>query len=383
MKIIIAKRDLEAAIQIATLGIAVGNSDLSGHYLFRIRGKQAEVLTYSGRLFAGCPLICQVEGDDGDAFTLDGWRLKQWLGAVGEEVLTLEGGDASAKATSSRGSVTWPSLDPDKFPYWDDILAVATESAEVEVERLHAALAYVKQFVSSEENAMPHLALTEIIQPTDDKGNPDGASALYATDQVGVAVIQIAGMDNSRLRIHGKDTAAVLSFLALKGSDKVKVLEHDRCLFFRRTDEALFGVARPNSQFPGLNVGDDSDEKVWWTVDVAEMEQCIRFLTTAAAKDDTRIKFRFDKGEDSVVMSVAASAGGEISLPVKTIDYGGIEDLPDTGFMVRHPYLTKVTSQFASDTLRFGIFEKKKGGWVRFQHEKDGDKYLTVVVWVR
>lgn len=384
MKLTIAKRDLEGAIQIAAIGVAGNSTDLSGHFLFRVRDGNAEVLTYNQRIFVGCPLVANVDdGDEGDAFTVEGWRLRQWLGAVSDAALTLEGNDATVTAKSPKGTVKWPSLDPNKFPYWDDVQAAATEVAEINSERLHAAIAYAKQFVSPEENTAPHLAVTEIKQRTDSDGKPEGKPALYATDQVGVAVVNIEGMDTSRLRIHGKDTASVLSFLALKGSDKVKVLEHDRCLMIQRTDGALFGVARPNSQFPDLNVGDDLPEQVWWTLDVEELENAIRYLGSSAAKDDTRLRFHFDDASKTVVASVASSSGGEDSLPIKTIDYGGVDELPAQGFMVRHPYLTKITAQFASDTLRFGIFQKKKGGWVRFQHEKDGDNYLTVVVWVR
>jgi hypothetical protein len=384
MKITISKRDLESAIQIASIGVASSSADLSGHFLFRLREGKAEVLAYNQRIFTGCVLTCKIEdGTDGDAFTVESWRLRQWLGAVADAALTLTAEEATVTAKSPRGSVKWASLDPNKFPYWDDILSAAEEVADVDGERLHAAIAYAKQFVSPEENTAPHLAVTEIRQPTDKEGNDEGDPALYATDQVGVAVINVAGMGKSRLRVHGKDAAALLSFLALKGSDKVKVLEHDRCLFVQRMDGSLFGVARPNSQFPALNVENDADPQSWWVLDVEELEGAIKFLGTSAAKDDTRIKFGWDAAAKSVVVSVASASGGEDSLPVKTIDFGGVDDLPDTGFQIRHPYLTKVTSQFTSDTLRFDIFQKKKGGWVRFQHEKDGDKYLTVVVWVR
>ncbi|MDB4278187.1 hypothetical protein N9917_01155 [Deltaproteobacteria bacterium] len=384
MKITISKRDLEASIQIASIGVSAASADLSGHFLFRLRDGKAEVLAYNQRIFAGCPLTCQIEeGEDGDAFTVESWRLKQWLGAVADAALTLTADEATVTAQSPRGKVKWGSLDPNKFPYWDDILAGATEVADIDGERLHSAVAYAKQFVSPEENTAPHLAVTEIRQPTDKEGNDVGSPSLYATDQVGVAVIHIDGMDGSRLRLHGKDTAAVLSFLALKGSDKVKVKEHDRCLFIERTDGAIFGVARPNSKFPSLNVEDNADPEVWWILDVEELEGAIKFLGTSAAKDDTRIRFSFDADKKSVVVAVSSASGGEDSLPVKTIDFGGVDGLPDDGFLIRHPYLTKVTSQFASDTIRFDIFQKKKGGWVRFRHEKEGDKYLTVVVWVR
>jgi DNA polymerase III sliding clamp (beta) subunit (PCNA family) len=377
MKITISKRDLEDAIQVATIGVSSG-TDLSGHFLFRISGDKAEVLTYNQRIFVGSPLTCQIdEGADGDAFTVEGRKLRQWLGAVGDVAITLDGKDATVKATSPRGSVRWPSLDPNKFPFWDDILSASSEIAVIDTERLHAGLTYAKQFVSPEESTMPHLAVAEIRAPKD-----DAESALYATDQVGVAVVNIDGMESSKLRVHGKDIAALLSFLALKGSDKVEVWEHDRCLIVKRQDGSLFGVARPNNQFPPLDVAAEMDEKMWWEVDVADLESAIRFLVPSAAKDDTRMRLRFDAGQKSVIASVVSEAGGEDELPIKTVGFDGVDQLPSGGFMLRHPYLTKITSQFENTTLRFSIFQKKKGGWVRFQHEKGGDKYLTVVVWV-
>jgi DNA polymerase III sliding clamp (beta) subunit (PCNA family) len=375
MKITISKRDLESVIQVAAICVS-SSEDLSGHFLFRVADGKVEVLACNGRLFAGGPLNCQHEGADGEAFTVESWRLRKWLGAVGDVAITLESEEALVTATSPRGSVKWSSLDPNKFPFWDDIVAKSKEITSIEASRLHSALSYVKQF-TSEESSMPHLALTEIRSPRD--GAP---SALYATDQVGVAVVQIAGMENSTLRVHGQDIAPLLSFLAAKGPPEVTVREQDSCLIIKREDGFLFGVMRPNDSFPPLDMSNELAETTWWEVDTGDLEDVIRFLLPSAAKDDTRMKFRFDDKQQSVVASVVSASGGADELPVKTVGFEGMEHLPDKGFMLRHPYLTKIVNQFDESTLRFGIFMKGRGGWVRFQHEKDGDKYLTVVVWV-
>ena len=54
MNIEVAKSDLEDALKVTSTTVGSG-TDLSSHYLFRLRGGKAEVLSYDMRVFSGAP----------------------------------------------------------------------------------------------------------------------------------------------------------------------------------------------------------------------------------------------------------------------------------------------------------------------------------------
>ena len=371
MQILVAKNDLTAALQTAAIAMATAGGDFTSHFLFRAKGSHAEVLTTNNRVFATVPFVCTVTGDLTETFTVEGWRLRQWLGGVADGTVTLDFDGAVVTARSGRGAIRYKSYDPSKFPLWDETLEQAVQVAEVEAERLHSALAYAKLSISDQENRSPAISVME---------NKDGS--LFATDQSVVAVIAVTGLDESKLRVHGKDAPDLLAFLSGQKGEKIKVLEHDRCLILQRTDGTLFGVARPTAGFPNLNIDRDAVEPTNFTINCADMIESIAQLSSAAAVDDRRIRFRYDAEDGKIVLSVASSADGEDALSIVCTDADGMDLIPDTGFVLSHVYISKIISHFGSETLRFGVNKKGRGGWVRFSHEKLGDKYLSVAVWI-
>ena len=373
MKIQVAKSDLQTALQVASIGVGSGGSDLSTHYLFRVKDDKVEILTYNQRICASLPLKCQKDGDDGDAFTIEAWRLDKWLGALGDVAVSLEDDSGEVKLTSPRSTIRTKSLDPSKFPFWDKTLKEAKSVTTVEGDRLASALGYAKHFISDKDTHRPEIAQTEMMN-----------GCLYATDKKAVTLISMDGFDDSSLRVHGKDIPSVLKFLSLKETEDVEIFEHDRTMFLKRGDGAVFGATRPIVNFPKLKVDKDSEDQAWWEITTEELNTGADLLSASADRDNTRVRFSYDEDKGNVVLSVKSAAGGEDSYPIDCTGQEHCDTLPETGFEVDYPYLKNIISHFGVDTLRFGINKGKKGkkgGYVRFQHGDEQDTYLTVVVW--
>jgi len=381
MKIEIAKSDLEAALQVVSIGTSGTGSDLSTHFLFRHEpddeGDRVSVLAYNGRLGASIPIVCKVDvAEDGPtAFTVENWRLRQWLAAAADTALTLEYDDGVVKATALKGSVKFRSLDPGTFPYWDESLSKAKKIVDIDAARLHAALSHAKLFISDKDTTKPHLAVTEIQN-----------GSLRATDQAALTLITIAELAESNMRIHGKDLQQVLSYLSLASEETVEILEHDRTLFLKRSDEGVLSVGRPHNEFPPIKVDKDSDDMHWWVVSTSELDSAIKQLASAAAREDVRLTIDFDPEASQVLLSMTSASGSTDILQVECPEHGSRDDaenpLPEGGFSLKYPYLQRLLSQYKEKTIRFGLNPQKKGGWIRFRDDRDGDDYLTLLVWL-
>jgi len=401
MKIEVAKPDLEVALQVASIGSASTGSDLTTHFVFRHRDEDngVEVLSNNNRI--GCSMPIQglnvSLSDDSTAFTVESWRLNKWLSAVEDSVLTLELKDGVVKATSPKGSVKFQSLDPGQFAYWDKTLAEVKTSTTVSAKRLQIALSHVKLFISDKDTTQPKLAVTEIKK-----------SALQATDKGALAFVALAGLDDSNIRVHGKDLAQVLSFLSQCGDEDVEIKEHDRCLFLVRHDGGVLSVGRPPHAFPDINIDREGEDPHFWDLRKEEVISAINALVASASKEDTRLLFSSPK--DGIVRMSMTSAPGEkgsmhlevqnttVSAPdddgEDTVIPGfgsqeGAPEIPKEGFGIAYPYLLKLLGQWNSEVIRFGINPqvdketgKSKGGWVRFREDRDGDAFLTLLVWL-
>jgi hypothetical protein len=369
MKITATKSDLEAALNIATIGISAG-SDLSAHYLFRVtEANTCEVLTYQSSITVSVPLKCEInDGKPADAMTVEGWRLTKWLSGVGDVNVTLENTDrGEVTVASPRSKVRLKALDPKKFPFWDKTLGEAKVITTTSAERLASALAYSKSFVYDVDTTRPDISQIEVI---------DGI--LWSTDKRAVTLISMEGMDKSNLRVHGKDIPSLLKFLSR--SEEVELLEHDRSAFFRRKEDgATIGTSRPISQFPGLGVDPDSEDQMFWEISSEDLLAGIHCLSATTDKDNTRVKFLWEGGQ--VKMQVKAVVGGEDDYPMDPIEKDGLDKFPDGGFQMDHPYITHILGAQGGESLKFGLNVKKKGGYTSFRHTKDNDKYLTVVIW--
>jgi DNA polymerase III sliding clamp (beta) subunit (PCNA family) len=384
MKIEVAKPDLEAALQVVSIGTASTGSDLTTHFVFRYQADDntVQVLSNNNRLGCSMPIAgckAHVDGDDA-AFTVESWRLNKWIGAVEDAVLTLELKDGTVKATSPKGSVKFQSLDPSQFPYWDETLGDTPDGTSIAAKRLHAALSHVKLFISDKDTTTPKLAVTEILN-----------ESLQATDKGALAVVTIGDLKSSNLRIHGKDLGQVLAFLGACGEDPVEIKEHDRCLFLLRQDGGLLSVGRPHHAFPDIALDKKPDDPHWWSVKTEELQSAINALSASASKEDTRLNFSLEGG--MVGLSMTSASGDRVTLSLEAQGHGSTEDppveMPGGGFDIAYPYLLKLLGQCRDETIKFGLnpqldkkTSKPKGGWVRFREDRDGDDYLTLLVWL-
>jgi len=377
MKIEVAKRDLESALAVVQIGTAGKGNDIQAHYVFRVSNSKVSIYSYNGRIGTSIPLVAEVQADEGEAFTVESWRLAQWLRASGDIVVSLESKDATVTATSPKGSVKFRSLDPSSFPFWDKTLESAKETLTVEASRLGAAMAHVRGFISKGETTQPEMAVTEA---------RDGA--LWATDQGALTVVYLSELGGSHLRVHGKDIPSVRAFLATANDDAVTVFEHKRSTFFQRSDGGLLSVSLPTVPFVELDEIEMNDpDKFWWSVGVDDLKNAIQQLSAGAAKEDTRLNLNFDAGTQEVLLSMTADSGATNVLRLTCPEHGqeeGVGDFPREGWSVDYSYLNKILATYkGGNTLRFGLFPAgDDGGWARLKENRDGDLYATILVWL-
>ena len=391
MKIEVAKRDLEAALQVVSISASSTGSDLTTHFVFRTKDDLVEVLSNNGRLGASAPFIAKAEGEG--AFTVESWRLNKWISAVEDAALTLEAKDGAVTATSPKGDVVFQSLDPSSFPYWDDSFDSAEEGVKLSAKRLGAALSHAKLFISDKDTTSPKLAVTEILE-NNLQSTDKGALALVTLrkktgdDSDGNAEYE-PEMVGSNLRIHGKDLAQVLSFLGTCGDEAVQLREGDRALFMEREDGAVFNVGRPRHAFPELDMDDSPDDPHWWQVKTSDLKSAIGALAAAAAREDRRMSFNFT--ENMVSMKMTATSGAKNILHLEPLDHGSLEEatpMPEDGFEISYPYLLSLLSQYKDDTITFGLHPqvddegKHRGGWTRFREGRGDDYFVTLLVWL-
>lgn len=400
MKIEVAKPDLETALQVVSIGSSSSGNDLTTHFVFRHRDKDngVEVLSNNNRIGCSMPIqgVQVMLSEDANAFTVESWRLNKWLSAVEDSVLTLEYQDGVVKATSPKGSVKFQSLDPEQFSYWDKTLGETGTSTMISAKRLQIALSHVKLFISDKDTTQPKLGVTEIKK-----------AALQATDKGALALVALAGLDDSNIRIHGKDLTQVLAFLSQSGDHDIEIKEHDRCLFLVRHDGGVLSVGRPPHAFPDINIDRDGEDPHYWDLHKEDVVSSINALAASASKEDTRVTFTVPK-EGIIGISMMSTSGEEVSMHLETQSHtipstkegeadtivpgwGAQEDAPEIpkeGFGIAYPYLIKLLGQWKNDVIRFGINPqvdskgKSKGGWVRFREDRDGDDFLTLLVWL-
>lgn len=389
MKIIVAKRDLEAALKVTSTTLDGSGSDISTHYVLRVQDvlgegeapstQKVEVLSHSGRVCSSAPLICTVkEADSAKAFSLEGKRLTALLGTLDDVVVEFEYDDKTRVVTASSpdGAFPFPSLDSRNFPYWDETLAEAVSVATLPAPRLKNALDYARSYISDDEAKGANICVTEVRE--------DGT--LFATDRVGVALVTIGGLEKSNLRIHRTDVGAVINFLSTSGDEEVEVLEHPvRGLYLRRKDGALFGEARPLANFPNIPKAKDGEQdQHYWDLPRSDLRRKARSLRAMAPSDNnTRVRF-CRKDDGPVLMSMPNLTNGETSLSIPCAESGGMEGvpaLPEDGFCVNFDHLMVALAEGDTDTVRFGVNAKGRSGFVRLRQESDGDKYLTLLLW--
>lgn len=374
MKIQVAKRDLEHALKVTSVALAK-KGGLESHFIVRYKDDKVQVLTANQQMLASSPLPCTPSGKEG-AFTLEGWRVQRWLQGVEDVALTLEDKGSLVTASSPAGTVRWAGLDPSVFPYWDKGLAKAEVKTKVSAGRLWAAVSHAKDFIYEQESVAPHLALTEV---------QDGC--LKATDLVAMAFVESDALANSNLRIHLKTVGSVLSYLSSLGDGDVELLENAGTLFFRGSDDSLFGVSVPLDEFPPVPMDKSEKADTTLVIKTAGLRRAMTILSTASSKDNKKIRFLWDSTHERVELAVDSDAGDLDKVPVPVVSATDADNFPEEGFAFSIPHLEQIIDKSPTDTLQFDLVKKvnKQGdptGLVRFLWEAHGDTYLTAVLWL-
>lgn len=384
MNIEVAKSDLETALKIASLTVGSG-SDLSSHYLFRLHDCQVEVLSYDMRVFSRAPITATVEGVEGDAFTVEAWRLDKWISSVGDGVLTLscdENGQVVAKGPRSK--IKLRSLDASRFPFWDGLMAASEDVGEITPSTLYRALNLSRNFVSTDDTSRPEICQAEAT-----------GGVLKATNRRAVSSVTMRDLPDLDLRIPGKDLSVVLKFLSDKTTQEstVTVKQASRpdgagggaAAVFLRPDGAYVGISRPTVAMPQLPVEiEDSDTSL--SINVEEFMGAIDVLLSSAPKNHDVVAFSV--GEDGTLyLAMPSEAGGTDEYPLIQSTATGFSDTSPASFSMDYSYIGAIADLFDLDTLDLGVHQRGKGGYVSFAYEDEGstedsgNHYYTVIVW--
>jgi len=385
MKITATKKDLTAAYQIASLGVGSGeDSDIRTHLLLRVRDGKLEMLANNfGRLMASAFVVNAklTDANEGDVFTVPAWRFAKFISLMrgDDEEATLTHGDGITKAASKRGTGKWAALDPSTFRYTDNTFAEATQVATANMERLANTLLYSRNFVHEQENKSPNLVLTECRN-----------GLFWATDSMCISIVENPDCAQSTLRIHGKDIGTLTPFLSTKGIETVELFEHPNMVFFRHPGEVggMVGVARWVHEFPAMKIDREEKPKCGFTVSAEGLKEALEFFDAFAQKDDTQVRFRFEK-DGEVVVSMASGSGAsedddQVLTFIESDNMSAFKDAGFTGFS-----LTKKSVSFLADTflsekqVRFGVTWVKKNGYVTIKYTKDQTNYFTLLLWHR
>ena len=119
MKIVVSKNDLKVALNLAQ-NVLGASADITSHFIFEIDQDQ-KVSTLScepPRLFSKIPLTgANVEGEG--QFTIDGKRLLTAVSNIDDsETLTFTETQGTVKLATTKGTLSFSSLDPSTFPSW-------------------------------------------------------------------------------------------------------------------------------------------------------------------------------------------------------------------------------------------------------------------------
>lgn len=363
--------DLKNALSQVRPCVANSAGDITSHYVFRPHEEDGmAVYGWSGKIFAFAP-INGTTYDGVEAFTIEAKRLDQWLSTLGDSVVvdfTYNEGTVVAKAP--RGKNIFQSLDPASFPWWDAIWDSAEETGKVRADLFRSAINHSRPFICDDETKQPKLCVLECRD-----GN------LRCTDLTAMSQATVPGLENCKIRLHGKDLGALNSFLALQSDGEVTIYETDRAQFFGALDGkgAVFGESRPLSAFPNVNVDNAYVEN--WELDKTEVISAIKFLASGASWDDNTLTLTRNGSE--VVLSMASTTGDILEQELAQV---GIEDQTDDSsytFNVSRLHLTRLLSLCTEDSVFIKVNQKKNNGWIFIEeNDSNGFEFNTAITWL-
>lgn len=383
MKIEVAKSDLENSLSVSSL--TTGSQGILSHYLFRIKGGKAQILSFDKKSFSLCPIVASVDGKDGDAFTVEAWRLDKWVKGVSDGVLTLTyDGNGDVIATGSRSKVRFRSLDPSKFDLVDELYEKAEESCSVSPGILVRAFGVSRWFLSNDDTQRPELCQIEA-----------RGGSIWASDRRSVCLVSTPRMGDLKIRIPGPDVPRVVKFLSDKYTmeSDIRVLETivapekgNSAQFFVRPDGAYVGTMRPPLDFPTLNVDPTESDQFFAKVDRSELEAAVSVLSSGAPKDHSDLTFRHEGGSLYVQMPCEAGGEDEYPLTLAKVEKREKGDGEFPGFTVDYRYIKGIISTFGLDSFDMGVNRRGAGGYITFRHADDSsdslsNSYYTLVLW--
>ena len=386
MKIEVAKSDLENALEVPR--IAVGSGDgLNSHYLIRVKAGMVEVLTYDSSVFGYSRIAgAKVDADEGEAVTVDHWRLDKWLAATpaGKPIILESGGDGVVSIRGGRSKLRLRSLDPKKWRYWDGLADAAKEVGRVAPASLSRALTCSRWFVGGDDTNKPELCQVEAVK-----------GVLWATDRRALTSVTMPRLPELAIRVPGTDVSKLVKFLDSKRTQEelsIEIREAERafedggggCAIFCRPEGSYLGVMRPTSNFPALNVDSEAEDQVSLKLVRDEFNEALEVLLSGAPKGFPSVTFTYDATK-GVTLKMPCEAGDvmKYTLQEAKVENG---DKWLSEFTIDYAYLKGIADTFKLTELDLGVNERGRSGYVSFRYsdeEEDGmgNRYYSMIVW--
>lgn len=378
MKLTIAKNDLMSSLSLTSH--ALGKDNWTTHYFVRkhtTADNKVEILSTNHRYCSSALAPCHLDGDLGE-FTLEGNRVKQWLKNVSDgHALVLDSDGKVVNAKSARGSVRWACVDTDNFPYWDQALSGATSQCSVDANEFFELLSHAKNFVGKPEAKSLAFRYIRV-----EKG------AVFASNGLSLSIVFCDKLKKANFCVTATDVAPLLGFLGKLEGD-VEILSTDRIVFFKGSNEAIFGLTLPSKRsIAGLGtLAPDKYQSTLessvgsWEATTKDLQQTIGLLESSMVSDDQVIKVSFvDEDSEKALALSAVSVTGEVdSLNVGLSSYIDEQGIVEKGQYLNKEIMLKVLQIIDSPTTKISVLELLNNS-ACLEHQVCGNTAYSVIV---
>ncbi|NDB58142.1 hypothetical protein EB001_06830 [bacterium] len=399
MKVVVAQKDLKAALDIAqnTLGVS---ADISSHFVFELQSENiVNVMSSEAKRLYSCVPVSPVKSTGVGQFTIEGKRLVQAVNAIGDgHTINLESDDSGNVTLSREGNakskLNYPGLDPTTFPDWASEVSSATLAKKLPAKLLMSCLNAIKPYVSDEDTKRPELCQAVI---------KDGK--MMATDAYSLAILKTADFEGLDFKIQLKDFPNVLKFLKAHETQDIEIFSTSKAHILKAQDGTTLGFMRSQHNFQNLpphflNSFDWTPRRVW-AFNKAELLKSIDILSSGADKNDFFITFNHPEESlinptltmdsltqrDSLleeVPQITVVEADATHYPLKmVIDRQKAEvSGPDTGvFKFNYKYLKEVLSG-VDENVVFGCSKEGNKGFMLFKNRIEDVDMVSIVAWV-